>query len=968
MLKKLCKYYIGFSALILIKICLVFAASVCIAFTFQPYKWLYVLSVVALSLFLSYYVVYLLRRLGTTSFIWTLEKNNPELGENLISYFELRDAESPYKKILEDRLKEVVPKKLHLGVSTVKEFRFVYFSIILLLTSVSLFPSKYTHLDQVPLMELQPRVVLAFSDSLITFRAPLKLNFYVQEPMGNIVFKVRDSTLQIKFGNEGTYKIFGRLGNKKTIPAVAKIIQEPIIDSFYVMTIDKNHRNPQWIVSIAGAPVKIKIFASPEYQLAALVQNEVVKNSQGQLELTLKPEQDFNLYAELSQGVLKKRFLLTTFSIVPNLPPRIIIEEPAALYSYIPEDMKQKILGQVYDEDGVKVIYLHYSLRGSYRRTKIPGDAQKSRKFQFIIDLEKELMLPGDELKFYVLAEDQQGLIDSSELYTVIFPTLEEIYKEEVKKMAEFVSEFNKGTETFSRVTEKINKTLDSLRANPLKRETETEEVDELIREMERMTDEFSSVIENLELLQHITVSPELLQKLQRVGEELYKLMEKELPDLLKKLQTLNDSTSKFKKADLEELEKHAQEIMENLSYMEQLLEMARKEMIFKEAQEKIEQLIEKRHHLKNLTQSESTDKIKELEEQFEEELRETFEDISQRLDSLDIEDNFNERASSIVDLQQKIVKSASKGSKKQTTSLQHKQAEELNQLLAQNRKLGESAIQQDMEKLIETINEIRKGLLITSLELEENIHNNAFLVYVHRSLERIRGELSKVGILILMYSPRVPRLVDIAMDSLYENPNVSLSYINSAIFELFRIQAMAKSSSQGGGIEAMKFLENLMKQQASMIRETGAQIQIPMPMPQSYQNSMLEKISEMKSQLVSMYMNAENQEVREKIEEALKGLQKTEEKLKHRELDQELVETQRKTLKHLLEAHGIYKREEFAEKRYSEPAKPYLFTPPRTPEIINELKLIENMRNIKDLPPEKQKLISEFYYKLLRL
>jgi len=627
--------------------------------------------------------------------------------------------------------------------------------------------------------------------------------------------------------------------------------------------------------------------------------------------------------------------------------------------------MRVKIKARIFDEDGIEVSYLHYILRGGIKRIKTPSDNKIEKFLDYEIDLQKMTMLPGDELRFYILAQDRTGLIDSSQTYTVVFPTLEEIYKEEISKMEKIASEFEKSTESFTKVKGHVLDIIDSLKIQSIKGES-TIETDKILQELQSAIQQFSKIQEAIENLQNLSISPELLQKLQKVGEELYSILQKDLPELLKKFESLRDSTGRFDRKIAEELSKKSEEILERLNYLEQLLELAKKELAINDAVEKIQSLLEKRENLQELAKSGNLEELKNLEEQFKAEIAENFSKIQENLKELIPEEEWNEKFSKIQKLQEQILKAVSESNKRLTLKSQEAQREELREMLSHMKNLKQSAIEQQISKLIEMIGSLRRKLLITSLELEDNLNNEKFLPYVMRALERCREEVTKMGILILITSSRVPKLLDLAMDSLYIKPSASLNYLNYAIFDLFRMEAAAKSASQGGGMEAMKMLEKLMKEQASMIRQSGEMMQIPIPMPKNYTSSMIEKISEMKSQMISLYMRSQNQEVREKIEQALKELQKVEDKLKKQEFDNELIESQRKTLKHLLDAYGSYKKEEFTQKRYAEPAKPYRFIEPRTEKIVDPQKISEVLTEIEKLPPQEKRILREYYNKLL--
>uniref|UniRef100_A0A7V3ZYR3 DUF4175 family protein n=1 Tax=candidate division WOR-3 bacterium TaxID=2052148 RepID=A0A7V3ZYR3_UNCW3 len=965
MLKKLIPLYITYTLKILFKILLLFASLVLVLLAIKPFSTAYTIVKVIFAGFFALSVRSQIQRLNFKTFLWLIENSNPEFEESLISYYELRKSKSPFLKLLEDRVKEKLQKKLKIQINLLPELKLFLYSMIFILLAFALFPSVYSGLREVPKGQISPYYVIAFKDTTITFRSERRVKFYLLKENSKPLFIAKDTAVQIRFQSEGNYKVFGKFFGFVTTPSIVRIFAKPQIDSFKVYIQRANYMSPTWLAVTEKTPVKIRIFSNPSYKVNIFANSEFIKSGKQLFDFTLVPTQDIDITAEIEYKTLKSKVHLTTISVVPNLPPRIEILEPKVLFSYVPEDMRVKIKARIFDEDGIEVSYLHYILRGGIKRIKTPSDNKIEKFLDYEIDLQKMTMLPGDELRFYILAQDRTGLIDSSQTYTVVFPTLEEIYKEEISKMEKIASEFEKSTESFTKVKGHVLDIIDSLKIQSIKGES-TIETDKILQELQSAIQQFSKIQEAIENLQNLSISPELLQKLQKVGEELYSILQKDLPELLKKFESLRDSTGRFDRKIAEELSKKSEEILERLNYLEQLLELAKKELAINDAVEKIQSLLEKRENLQELAKSGNLEELKNLEEQFKAEIAENFSKIQENLKELIPEEEWNEKFSKIQKLQEQILKAVSESNKRLTLKSQEAQREELREMLSHMKNLKQSAIEQQISKLIEMIGSLRRKLLITSLELEDNLNNEKFLPYVMRALERCREEVTKMGILILITSSRVPKLLDLAMDSLYIKPSASLNYLNYAIFDLFRMEAAAKSASQGGGMEAMKMLEKLMKEQASMIRQSGEMMQIPIPMPKNYTSSMIEKISEMKSQMISLYMRSQNQEVREKIEQALKELQKVEDKLKKQEFDNELIESQRKTLKHLLDAYGSYKKEEFTQKRYAEPAKPYRFIEPRTEKIVDPQKISEVLTEIEKLPPQEKRILREYYNKLL--
>lgn len=919
------------------------------------------------SLFLSIYTLRVIRDLAFKNFLWRLEKFNPFLNENLISYFELKKEKSTFSELLRKRVEKALEQKLQLSVSLHNELMTSIFAIIFSLLMFSIFPSKYSGLEKVKTEIISPSFIVTTTDSTIQFKSRKKVDFYIRKSQQNKQFIKRDSILSISFKEPGRYYIWGEIGETSTLPSIVKVVKKPEIDSFVLITPRGPIKNQKWVAVQSSSEITILVYSNGSSITLYTQENPLTKGN-NLVKVKFKVTDDITLSAELCREGIKRKMTICRISSLPNLPPKIVIENPTSVFSYVPEDMQLRISGNIFDEDGLKVIYLNYFLRGILRRIKIIPKSGWEIPFTFHIDLNKEGMLPGDQLTFYVFAEDPIGASDSTEMYYVIFPTLEEIYKQEATKISETASKFIEGVREFSSIQTKLEEFGDSLKLGIKEKERTVDAVQNLVEDIYKITKEFENIMEILEDAKRTSLSPELLEKMRVVGEELYNLLKHEFPELEKKLQELKHLGHPENLRKWEEIQRQSSEILERLSYLEKIIEMAKKEIMLKEIEEKIENLVVKRQNLMENSQNMDFSQIEAEESKLQSELDSTFKSIESTLKDIGMNFDFREYSHRILKKQSQILNSAYSKDRKSLKRLQTDQLEDLKGLLNSFQNLKESAIKQELAKLLEIIGSIRRALLATSFSLEENITNRQYIPYIIRSLERVRAMVREAGPLILMASSRVPKLLDMAKDSIYSNPILSLNLINSAILELFRIQAQASMKDKGGGqgLDAMKFLENLMKRQAQMINETVDALSLPIPLPQ-FQQSLLEKTMELKNRLISMYMSASNSEVREQIEKALQEIQKTEEKLKKGEFDKDILESQRKTLKHMLDAHGIYKREEFTQRRYAEPAKPFVFKPPKTEGILDIEKLHKNIMELEKLPPFERKILRQFYINLLR-
>ncbi len=964
-LRKLRLLYLFHATVIICKIALISLAIFITLAAAKPFGTIYTLLKLFGGITWSIFSYLQIKKLLFRPFLWQVENSNSFLEESLISFFELKKSDSPYLSLLTKKLNENFVN-VRLKSNLAKEFRVFIYSIIFFLAMVLAFPSVYSGLINIPLTELHPKTAVGFVHDEITVKSTQRVKFYINEG-DKQTFVKKDSVIALIFEKPGTYEILGKFAFRKTLPSIIKVYDRPKIDSFRIVTPFQIIKNPNWFAVLENTNLKVEIFSKNEYLVTAHLNQKPVKKGYGKLSFTFTPTTDGTIHAEIKYKGKSFQYQLASFSVVKNLPPRIEVLEPSRRYTYISNDMKIPLQYRVIDEDGIKVSYIVYTLRGNLKRIKILAHQRQIEKKSLILDMNKETMLPGDELKFCILAEDATGLIDSTATYTVIFPTLEEVYKSELEKTSEILSQFGAQKETFTNIRENLTNLLDTLQVKGFEIEG-TKSLDKTVEQLENIMEEFSKIQESVEALQSINLSPELLQKLQKVAEELYYIMEKDFPELIKKIENLKDSLPRFDMAKYEELQKSTKELMEKLSYMEQLLELAKKELAIKESMRKVEELLEKREFLIEAGKEMDSHNLQQRETSFETEIDTSLKEIKELLQDLISQEEFLKMASQITSIQKNILKSLQNNNKKQASAFQEKQKEELKNMLSTLKNLKQSAIDQEITKLIEIITTLRIYLLITSLELENNLQNKEFLTFVDRTLERAQIEIRKAGVLILLTSSRVPQLISKARDTLNIDPLASLVRINSAIFELYRMEAMAKSTSQGGRAEALKLLEEILKQQSSMIKQTDAQMQMPLPIPINgeFQSSLQERISKMKSQMISLYMSTHNNEVREKIEEALKEMEKVENKIKQGEFDKELVEQQRKTLKHLLDAYGSYKKEEYSTKRYAEPAKPYKFVPPEDFHGLNVNRIIEVLKEIDIGKGTNNRILREFYLKLL--
>jgi len=988
MKKYLLKLRFLYFASLLFKVFLLITAAIITGIALSPFLPVNIILLL-LSIPLSIYTTEKFLALITPRrFLWKIEEDNPWLDERLISYYELKKEDNIFVQRLEKELKDLLAqRKLQIKISLTRDFRILYSSIIILLLSLFINVKYFSGWYSKYRFPLDPGYTCIFADDSVLIRQPFQKEItyliHCKKPQDRLL-SVEDTVLKIKNFNPGRYYIKASTGKLRSTVSIVDILATPHVDSVKVESRGKTHKNEKSLLVKKGEKIRVDVYTDTDLKSILFLNSKPVYTGARHLSYTLKAENDFNMNILFQFGRLARRYHLFDAIVLNNLPPKIEIFEPRSLISDIPANMQAIIRGSVEDEDGIKRVILNYNIRNQSMKillkrytSIIPYDT-----FSLIFNLNEFNLLPGDELRFKIMAEDIYRLYAESEEYIFRFPTIDEIYDELNEEVATGMKTVQESRNMFENFEDRLEGYIDSLKFKTNLDEEAQKKLKSSLKEIitklqysQKKLENFQKVISRIK---ELSLSPDVIRNIEKISKLLDEIMNEELKDLFNNLQKISRTEDEKNLKDLaSRIEKNRKKIIENLEFFEKLLERVKEEMEMERIFTKLDDLYTKRKDIRLQTQTGSNiDTLLQKEQEFKKELdslnytiqdmfrnykdKETINKILNELKSL-----MNEVYSS----QDNILSSMKKRNRMQAVQFQKEQESELGRILKQFKNLRSAMNAARTSELMHLLDKVRRELLFISLNLEDNLENENIFPYFYDALLKAREDLKEFSFMFLVGGTGLLRILDFATDSLASSPAKSLQGINLVILNLYRIYSAMQNQSKGQGMQdAMKILENLLKQQASLTKRTSGLLPLPLTFPvQSELERLLEEQKALESQLMEMYMKSNNEELRQKIYEALKEIDKAQQKLAQHKLTKDIIEHQRRALKHMLDAERALKEQKFSEKRYAEPPKPYTVHPPSELHYRTQIEEINRaMQELDKLAPEYQKIIRKYLLKLL--
>ncbi|GEM_PF-6094259 len=987
------------------------------ALIYVTFQWTPLPQLLKLMVPLLYFVLAVRPAFSDIKLAAIIESRNPELGEDLLSYIELKKSGLDYGKEFVELLRKRASREL--SWSTVLKavrpepwgIRLSYMAVIWALLRLLMFRPA-------PVTAIFPREIMTFEDSLVvvhTFgcqRCQLMVDSTLLKPSFS---SETESRFVVKLKHSGTY--IGRLIYRGHPIDSLKVIvyKRPVIREVRATIYRYGHRvtleNPTYVPIRQGVKVDFLVTAANADSFKAKFDGrDVAFSGDTVMEFALRPDSAGMLSFTLFKANLTaKSSRNIAIDIVKDEPPFVQLLFPPS-GTDLPDSQKITLAGYAEDDFGLRSISGHYVFGGdTVTAVRQLSHGRNADTLISTIDLSHLGLLPGDAVQLFICATDIADHRVCSTPVTVRFPTMEEIYKRTSTQFSDARNSMNQLSTSVDSMLREFRKLEEQIKSNRSLSWNEREKLQQMIKEsqqkLKQLQERMKKLREAIDKINSLTLDPELARKTDEISQMLQQLMPEELLKQLQKLQeaTQDEDVHQLTRM-LEDLQKNQKEYLKKLEAVENLLKRALEESKLKEFIEKAHKLAEEQQQLKNQTSiatPEDADTLLNEQKRLEDaakELRREMQQLAADATDSSITEELNRLSdmhlSKALSEMQKAEGALQQGKLGKASQSQSKAAQSLQQLADELQKFRDELVNRRKQEVIRKLGILVSEGLTLSQEQAEIVQSNSNTfeladrqAAVQRGIASFSGEVYQVASEGMFLKPDDIALFGSAANyaataaQLYGLGNnaggriysrKALKFLYAGIRSLLEAQQMAQQAQSSSNMDQlMQQLSEAMKQQQQIAAGTQALLPLPTPMPSSLQQ-MLQELARQQMQLAQQLQELSqkigNQMVSNQVGKAAQDAEKIAKDMQRGRVNEDIVRRQKEVAQKLLDAQRAMKEREFTFQRESKPGKFVL--PGRKTAAIHDLQEIERVKNSmlksKSYPRGYKKLIEAYYKTLL--
>jgi hypothetical protein len=707
---------------------------------------------------------------------------------------------------------------------------------------------------------------------------------------------------------------------------------------------------------------------------------------------------------------------------------RALADEPPFVRLYLPgRDIDLPVSMRVLlgvtsiDDFGLGELALHWGRDSTFERRRLKSiGGRREDTTRFTWDLSEAGLLPGDELRYYVTAADNDAVsgpkVSRSETYTVRFPTLVELHEAAIRQTERTVDELGPMQSEQEQLGAEVSRLTDEMKRNRELSWDEKQALGQMLDNQQGLLEQAQQLREDVrqlteDLSQGMMLDQETMNRLGQLQELLGQLLPRELQESLARLrEKLEKPSAEMRQA----LERFQQDQEKFRAAVERALELMKR--IAEE--QRLEALARKAEDLAR-TQQELTDRLGSMPPERSAALEQ---EVSRALDSL--QQGMRELADSMSDRQVgESLAALADAAEQQGLS---DRAQQLQGKLAQGKRSEASQpsreLARDLDQLSRSLDALSKGLKQkrASDAAQRLTASAADLLMVSDQQEQLEGELAGAADLtpgaqrqaalreatrivaeslqaLSMRSMDVPprlvqdlsgtmRSMQEAGAAMVENRGPAARQgmatarqgLNRAAQQLLESAASAMQGGMMGGMQGL--MEQLSKLASGQMGVNADMNGMPMPIPGGMSPSMMEALARilgrqqaLRQQLEQMMqsMGGEQPGLTSSLEGVLDEMRAVERDLASLNVTRQLIDRQESILSRLLDVQRSIRQQGFKEERESESGKPFeLRERPRLPADRGERTRLlreELMRALKrGYPAEYELMIRQYFERLL--
>uniref|UniRef100_A0A7C6AAP5 GAT domain-containing protein n=1 Tax=candidate division WOR-3 bacterium TaxID=2052148 RepID=A0A7C6AAP5_UNCW3 len=714
-------------------------------------------------------------------------------------------------------------------------------------------------------------------------------------------------------------------------------------------------------------------------------------------------------------------------TIAPDEAPYIKLFLPGRDID-LPVSMKVLLGVNSIDDYGLTNLALYYEKDSVIKKIHLKNVAGRQEDTTYYYwDLANIGFMPGEVIRYYASVSDNDVIsgpkLSKTEVFTIRFPTVAEIYSQTTKK----TFETKERLEPMAAEQEELGKELDRI-DQELKKERrlgweERNSLENLVSNQKKLLDQIEELKEEVKtalenMFEGLMLDKESIEKLKELERLLSELLPQELKEALRNLaQALENKSPDLKQAmerfklSQEELKKaieRAVELLKNIEEEEKLKALAKKAEALYQMQKEIEKRIKE---LPKDSEKLATDenKIKEelesLEKAMEEIAKEMSDkEIAEELSKLLTELSKPKPSAQAMELSQSLAQGDKGNAQQQSQRLLKDLAHLKDALGALAQKLASRRSSEISEKLLNSARDLTT-LSFEQERLEDSLKQNfpralatIFASEEKRLAEAGRALAESLEVLSRKSIKIPPNLnediiralnhMETAADNLQNNNpfdakkmmQQARSGLDAATQKILTTIAQAQQSGGfGGGMESLLQQLSQLTAEQMMLNQEMQGIPIPIPMPGGLTPQQLAQIERILSKQRAIRQTLEEMRqslgvepgLMSSLDGVIEEMKQVERDLSELVVTRELIQRQEKILNRLLDVQRSVRRREFKEKRESEVGKDYPIPPsPILPADLGERKKLLREQLFKALregyPKDYERLIKRYFESLL--
>ena len=434
--------------------------------------------------------------------------------------------------------------------------------------------------------------------------------------------------------------------------------------------------------------------------------------------------------------------VLYTLTVIPDLYPTINVEK----FQDSVNNNLVFFVGDASDDYGLRSLTFNYRIKkedgtqGPLMVSKLPQPANKQVQYNYTWSIDDLQLKPGEEVTYYFEVADNDGVNGSktarTNLMVFAMPTVKELEQmsdknnQDIKQdLKDALKESKKIQQDLQKMREKVlqQKEVDWQTKKEMEKLLNRQK--ELEQQMQQAKDKFEENIKNQE---KISKTDEKIQQKQEQVQQLFEeLMSEEMKELMKQIEELLQDMQKEDALEkMEEMKMNDEELEKELDRMMELFKQLELEHEMDKTMEKLEELAKEEEKLSQETEKEqkSTEELKKEQEEINkefDEIQEKMEELEKKNEELENPMDIDKQEELQEDIDQDLKESKESIEKKQNSKASKSQksaAQKMRDMAGQMKNAMESSEQEQMEEDMKALRQLLENLVNLSFDQEDLI------------------------------------------------------------------------------------------------------------------------------------------------------------------------------------------------------------------------------------------------------